>query len=334
MTGVLLINLGTPDGPDPDHVGKYLTEFLMDPYVIDIALPFRWFLVNVLVVPKRKTASSLLYKKIWSDRGSPLLFHTADLAPKVQAALGKDYRVDWAMRYGKPPIAEALRAFKDAGVFDVRVLPLYPQYSLAATESSIAKVKKDAKAIDSRFRFTFLPAFYDQAPYLDTVAKVSAPVLAARPHDTVLFSFHGLPERQVKKTGKHCLQTGSCCDRITEANRDCYRAQSYATARELAKRLGIAPEKYLVGFQSRLGRTPWIKPYSDEFYRTLAAKGVKRIAVMCPSFVADCLETLEEVTLRGKEEFVRNGGEDLFLVPSLNSDGAWAGAVAELVTSR
>ena len=334
MTGILLVNLGTPENPDPKSVGKYLHEFLSDPDVIDIAAPLRWFLVNVLIVPRRSHASSELYKKIWTDKGSPLLVNLQALAPKVQTELGETFKVKFAMRYGKPSIASALAEFKSAGIFRIKAFPLYPQYSLAATASSIKKILKEARALDSRFDFSFVPAFYSSPEYLDAVAKVSAPYLKEWKHDKVLFSFHGLPERQVKKTdptGKHCFADKSCCDSVTSANEDCYRAQSYATAREVAKRLAIAPENYVVGFQSRLGRTPWIQPFSDEYYRTLPKQGVKRLAVIVPSFVADCLETLEEVRLRGKEEFVRSGGEDLLLVPSLNSGDYWAKAAAAIV---
>lgn len=333
--GVLLLNLGTPDSPEPKDVGRYLTEFLLDPYVIDIPAPLRWFLVRVLIVPRRKHASSELYKKIWEGRGSPLLFHTLDLASKVRVLLAGRATVKAAMRYGSPSLRSRLAEFHAEGVRRVKVFPLYPQYSIAATLSSIEKAKADARAISPDMELSFVPAFYDKEPYLRAVADVSRPALAERPHDKVLFSFHGLPERQVKKTdhsgGKHCLMTDTCCDRIGEANRDCYRAQSFATARFLAMRLGIPKEKYLVGFQSRLGRTPWIRPYSDEYYRTLAGQGVKRLAVLCPSFTADCLETLEEVSMRGLEEFRRHGGEDLFLVPSVNSSDVWARAVVELL---
>lgn len=334
-TGVILLNLGTPRSPQPADVGAYLREFLMDPYVIDIPAPLRWFLVNVLIVPRRKHASGALYRKIWNEKGSPLLYHHLELAVKVQQRLGKSYLVAPAMRYVEPSVEEAVGMLKEAGVDRLICCPLYPQYSLAATESSVVHVEKLAKKVLPGVPLTFLPPFYAEPAYLDAVASVSAPYLQ-KPFDKVLFSFHGLPERQVKKTdpsGQHCLVSATCCDSIGVNNAMCYRAQSFVTAREVAKRLGLQQAQWDVGFQSRLGRTPWIRPYSDAFYRELPSQGVKHLTVLCPSFVADCLETLEEVQLRGLEEFRQHGGESLTLVPSLNSEDVWAEAVASLTRS-
>jgi len=310
--GVLLLNLGTPESPEPTAVGRYLREFLMDPHVIDVPWLVRWPLVNLAIVPRRSVSSAALYRKIWTDRGSPLLFHTLDLAQAVGAMLGEGVPVRAAMRYGPPGIARGLKELADCR--RIAVLPLYPQYSLAATESSIGYVTRVAARLGIGAELRFLPAFYDRAPYLDAVAEVSRAHLA-RPHDAVLFSFHGLPARQIRRATR------------TDPTR-CYRTQCFATARALAVRLGVPEEKYHVGFQSRMAGTPWIQPYSDAHYRELPARGIRRIAVLCPSFVADCLETLEEVSLRGLEEFRHHGGEDLFLVPSLNAEPVWADAVA------
>jgi len=338
-TGVLLINLGTPDAATPEAVGTYLREFLMDPFVVDIPYPARWFLVNAIVLPKRKNDSAALYRKIWSEAGSPLLMHTLALEKASQARLGPEYFVKAAMRYGRPALSQAIEAIKGSGVSRLVVFPLYPQYSAAASESSTEAARYWLRKLGWNPPTTWIPPFYARPEYLNAVVEVSRPVLAERPYDMVLFSFHGLPERQIKRSDKsrprkHCLASRMCCDSISLANRDCYRAHCFFTARQLATRLGIAPEQYKVCFQSRLGRTPWIRPYTDELYRTLPAQGIKRLAVLCPSFVADCLETLEEVQIRGNEEFRRHGGESLYLVPSLNASEVWAGAVAKLVSEN
>lgn len=332
--GLLLINLGTPESYEPRDVGRYLREFLMDPFVIDIPKPLRWFLVNVLIVPKRSHDSGKLYKKVWTNEGSPLLVHTQALGKKVRERLRENYEVEFSMRYGKPGIEKAILNFKAKGIKEVRVLPLYPQYSLAATESSIAKTKALFEELFSEAKVEYIPHFYEMECYLNAVAEVTRKNMENKPWDFVLFSFHGLPERQVKKTdltGQHCLKTKDCCSKIVEANRNCYRAQSYATARALADKLGLKDNQWEVGFQSRLKGAPWIQPFSDEFYRELPKRGFKKLLVVSPSFVADCLETLEEVQMRGREEFVENGGKDLYLVPSLNSEGSWVEAVCQIV---
>lgn len=332
-TGVLLINLGTPQSPEAKDVGVYLRQFLMDPFVIDIPAFVRWPLVNIAIVPRRSKASGELYQKIWTDRGSPLLFHTQDLSQKVQTELGSDFIVAPAMRYGQPSIPSALEKLKAAGASQFVAFPLYPQYSLAATESSVVAVKEAMEKSLGSEVVEFVPAFFNDEHYLSAVTEVSRGPLEAANADFVLFSFHGLPENQVKKTDStraHCLKQKDCCVAMVAANAQCYRAQSFATARELAKRLHIPVGKYEVTFQSRFTNR-WIKPFTDDFYRTLPKQGIKRVAVLCPSFVADCLETLEEVQIRGNEEFRQNGGEEIILIPSLNSSDIWAKTVSALV---
>lgn len=332
--GVLLINLGTPKSTSPEDVGIYLKEFLMDPLVIDIPYLARWILVNWLVIPKRKFASAKLYENIWTAKGSPLLFHSEDLTRELGKAL--DMPVWLAMRYGQPSIESAIDKVRASGVTDLIVVPLYPQYSLSATESSIVQVKKLLHQHGlGQLNVDFLPAFYNEDTYLDAVAEISKPYLDDFAPDKVLFSFHGLPERHVKKTdlsGNHCLQLEGCCEVLIPANKNCYRAQSFWTAKWLAKRLGI--KDYVVGFQSRLGRTPWIQPYSDHFYESLPKEGVKRLAVISPSFVADCLETLEEIGIRAVEQFREAGGSELLLVPSLNSNPIWVRALKTMIEER
>jgi ferrochelatase len=333
MTGVLLINLGTPSEPSTRAVRRYLREFLSDPRVIDIPTPLRWLLLNAIILPTRPRKSAAAYRKVWrDDEGSPLAHFSRLQEHALQVALPQ-HKVLLAMRYGEPSLAGALAQFARAGIDDIVVVPLYPQYASASTGSSLEKLFDLVAPQVAVPRLRVLPEFYDDSGFITAFAAVASPLLAEFKPDHVLLSYHGLPERQVKATdatGSHCLATADCCDRIVPANRRCYRAQCYATSRAIAARLGLA--NVSTSFQSRLGRTPWIKPYSDLVLRELAARGVKRLAVLCPSFVADCLETLEEVAIRGAEDFKAAGGERLLLVPSLNDHPRWIEALAHMVT--
>jgi protoporphyrin/coproporphyrin ferrochelatase len=332
-TGLLLVNLGTPESPKPADVRTYLREFLSDPRVLDIGAIPRWLLLNVLILPFRPRKSGEAYEKIWTERGSPLRFHTEDLAKNVQERFGDGVVVDCAMRYGNPSIPEALSRFKERAVDRIVVFPLYPQYSSAATGSSIEKVFLEASRVWNTPFLQVVPPFYDHKAFIDACVGVARPVLAETPWEKVLFSFHGLPERHCVKsddTGAHCLKSATCCDRIVDANRNCYRAQCFATARALASGLGVSDDRSIVCFQSRLGRTPWIRPYTDEVVIDLAKSGVKRAVILSSAFVADCLETIEELGIRAAESFRANGGETLRLVPSLNATDPWADGVVAL----
>jgi len=333
MKGLLLVNLGSPDEPTAPAVRRYLREFLSDPRVIDIHAAGRWLLLNLVILPFRPAKSAAAYRKVWLDDGSPLLVNSRALEREVRSRLGAGWKVELAMRYGKPSIADGLARLNAAAVDDIVVLPLYPQYAASSTGSTLEEVFDRSGERWVVPNLAIVPPFYDDAGYLDAFAAVGKPVLAADTYDHVLFSFHGLPERQVVKTdetGGHCLKSASCCDAIVPANRNCYRAQCYATARQLAGRLGLGAEGYGVSFQSRLGRTPWIRPYTDIVLPELAKKGKKRLAIFCPAFVADCLETLEEIGIRAREQWEGLGGERLTLVPSLNAVPEWSHAVAEL----
>lgn len=334
--GVLLLNLGSPDSPEPGDVKRYLNEFLSDPYVIDIPYIFRMLLLKLFILPFRPQKSSEAYKKIWGPRGSPLVYHSEDLQLKVQKNLGPDYVVDLAMRYGKLSIQGALERLHAQELSSLVIIPLYPQYSYAATESSIVRCKKLLKKMGSQLPVRFLEYFYDHPDFIESVLEQGRAVLAKGNYDHVMFSFHGVPERQIRRcdqSSDHCLNLDSCCDKISAVNAKCYRAQCYQTARVLAKRLSLKDKDYTVAFQSRLGRTPWIRPYTDVLLKELADRSVRRIALFSPSFVADCLETLEEIEIRGRADFKNYGGEELTLVPSLNSSDTWARAVAELARS-
>ena len=333
--GLLLVNLGTPDAPEPGPVRRYLREFLSDPRVVDINPVGRWFLLNFVILPVRPAKSAAAYRKVWMAEGSPLLVYSRALEKAVAAALAGEYEVELAMRYGSPSIPDAVAKLKARGVDEYVVLPLYPHDAPSSSGSTLARTYEVLGELWDVPPMRAVPAFHDHPAFLDAFAEVGRPVIANARADHVLFSFHGVPERHVRKsdpTGQHCLGSAGCCDTLTEVNRHCYRAQSFATARALAERMGLPRDGWSVSFQSRLGRTPWVAPYTDFVLPELAKRGVKRLAVMCPSFVADCLETLEEVAIRAREQFVDEcGGESLTLVPSLNAHPAWVDAVVRLV---
>jgi len=334
MIGTLLLNLGTPDAPTPAAVRRYLREFLSDPRVIDIHPVGRKLLLELVILPFRPRKSAAAYAKVWGAEGSPLLTLSRQLETKVREAMGPGHLVELGMRYGHPSIPEALARLRTGGATRLVVAPLYPQYSSSATGSSLEAVFAELARHHVVMPVAVLPAFHDDPGFLAAFTAVGAPVLAQEKPDHVLFSFHGLPERHVKASdhsGTHCLKSPGCCDALGPANRDCYRAQSHATARALASRLGLAPGSWSICFQSRLGRTPWIKPYTDVVLDELAKAGKKRLCVICPAFVADCLETLEEIGLRAREQFLAAGGESLTLVPSLNASPAWVAALTALL---
>lgn len=333
-TGLLLLNLGTPDAPTPGDVRRYLREFLSDPRVLDINPVGRALLLNLIILPTRPRKSAHAYQQVWdAQRGSPLMYHSKDLAAGVAAALGEGWRVELGMRYGNPSIPDALARLRAASVDRIVVLPLFPQYASSSTGTGVARVMELAAQDWNVPWIDVVPPFYDEPGFIEAFAAVAGPRLEAFAPDHVLFSYHGLPERHVRKsdpTGAHCLARPDCCATLVDANRSCYRAQCFATTRALAARLGLAAERHTVCFQSRLGRTKWIEPYTDVVLDELAARGVKRLAVLCPAFVADCLETLEEIGMRAREQFRARGGEDLALVPSLNATQPWVDAVAAM----
>ena len=334
--GVLLVNLGTPDAPTPRAVRRYLDEFLSDPRIIDIPFLARQLLLRLFILPFRPKKSAAAYATIWTAEGSPLLTYSRSLVAKVQGLLGEGTPVELGMRYGNPSIASALTRLEERGATEIVCLPLYPQYSSASTGSSVDKVMKEIAPLWNIPAVRFEGAFYNAPWFLDCFADVARPQLAAFAPDFVVLSYHGLPERHMNKSdrtgGSHCLTSSACCDRIVDANAFCYRAQCFATTRGLAERLGFAPGTYETTFQSRLGRTPWIRPYTDVFLPELAKKGAKRVAVLCPAFVADCLETIEEIGERARADWKALGGEELMLVSSLNDDARWAQAVAQVVS--
>jgi ferrochelatase len=332
-TGLLLINLGTPESPDTKDVRPYLREFLMDPRVIDIPTWRRWMLVNLLILPTRPKESGKAYAKVWTDEGSPLLTHSVNLVKQVRKRLGAEIEIELGMRYGNPSIASALDRLKNRGVDQVVVFPLYPQYSSAATGSSVEEVYRAAAKYWNTPNLHVVPPFYDHPAFIEPCAAVARPLIDEIRPEKIFFSFHGLPERQVEKSdesGGHCLKNGNCCDEMVEANRNCYRAQCYATARALAERLGVPDDQGVVCFQSRLGKTPWIRPYTDEILVEEARRGCRRAVILSPAFVADCLETIEELGIRAVEDWKNNGGETLTLAPAVNDRDDWADGLIKI----
>lgn len=336
-TGVLLLQLGTPDSTDVGDVRRYLREFLGDPRVLDMPAPFRAFLLNVVILPFRPRRSAEQYEKIWNPEGSPLRLYADALAEKLRMRLGGGFRVEVGMRYRLPKIETAVDRLVSEGCSRIVVLPLFPQYASASGGSAMARVFEVLARRTNVPDITSIGAFYDDPGYLRSVAAVARPHLAAFDPDHLLFSYHGLPESQITKADPSrswCLASDTCCDEIGETNRSCYRAQSYATTRGIAAELGLADGTYSTSFQSRLAGQQWIRPFTDRVLPELFDRGVRRLAVLTPSFVADCLETLEEIGIRGRSQWAELGGEDFLLVPCVNDDDVWADAVVDMVIGK
>lgn len=314
MQGLLLVNLGTPDAPTTRAVGRYLREFLMDPRVLDMPWWRRALLVHGLIVPRRAPRSAAAYRTIWTRDGSPLLVHGRQLAGALQRQLGNAVTVKLAMRYQQPSIRDALAQFRNEGISRITLFPLFPQYSAAAWSSAVDRVYALAQRLWDVPVIQVVPPYCQHPAFLDAHATITREAQTAGLPDHTLFTFHGLPERQVRRSAA----AGAAYD---------YHAQCVATAHGIATRLGLATTQYEIAFQSRLGRDPWIQPWTDERLIALARAGCRRLLVISPSFVADCLETLEEIGVRGVAEFCASGGETLCLVPALNSHPAWIRAV-------
>ncbi len=335
--GVLLVNLGTPDSPVTADVRKYLDEFLMDERVIDIHPVQRALLVKGIIVPFRGPKSAKLYKEIWSETtGSPLLYYSILQMEMLQERLGEGYHVELAMRYQSPSIETALNKLKDAQVSDIRVIPMFPHYASASSGSVLQKVMELVSKWQTIPNISFINSFHDNETMIEAFAGNSRKY-EPDTYDHILFSFHGLPERQLAKsdhTQQHCLENENCCATLTNDNKFCYSAQCYDTARLIAEKLSLPKDKYTVCFQSRLGKNPWVQPYTSAVVKDLANKGMKRLLVFCPAFVADCLETVYEVTVEYGNEFKVLGGEHVQLVESLNDNPLWIDALEGLVKNR
>ncbi|WP_430410743.1 ferrochelatase [Kordia sp.] len=324
MKGVLLINLGSPDSPNPKDVKRYLGEFLMDERVIDVPYLLRAFLVKGIILNTRPKKSAKAYKKIWWEEGSPLIIISERFHEKVQTRA--KVPVALGMRYGSMSIKKGLQELHDKGVDDVLVVPLYPHYAMSSTETVIEKTKEDQAKHFPNMELTILPSFYKHPDYIRVMSENIKSHLEGIDYDHILFSYHGIPERHIRKsdpTKSHCKIDGSCCNTPSKAHEYCYRHQCFETTKEIAKYLSLPEGKYSNSFQSRLGGDPWLKPYTDYEFERFPKEGKKNLVVITPAFVADCLETLEEIAMEGKEEFIEAGGEHYKHIPCLNDDDNW-----------
>ncbi len=330
-TGLLLINLGTPDAPDFMSVWRYLREFLADKRVVSLPAPLRYLLLYGVILPLRVAKTTRAYQEIWTQQGSPLRCHGEALRSKLQQYLGETYQVAFAMRYGQPSLDRALKDLQHCR--RLLIVPLYPQYSSAATGSSLEAVFQQLARQTYIPNVTVVREFYQHPAFIQVLASRIAPYIAEQ--DMLIFSYHGLPQSQVQQAGCHSLCV-SDCGLTPQAllHPNCYRAQCYQTSTLLAQALQLSTHQYTTVFQSRLGRTPWIQPYMEERLQQLATQGIKRIAVACPSFVADCLETLEEIDIRTRDLWHTLGGESMTLIPCLNADDEWCKAILSIIPTN
>lgn len=328
MQGILLVNLGSPKTPTAKDVKPYLGEFLMDERVIDMPYILRALLVKGIILNTRPKKSAEAYKKIWWPEGSPLIVISQRQHKKVQQKV--DIPVELAMRYGEPSIKTGLAALHAKGVDDVLMIPLYPQFAMATTETIDVLAEEVRQKHFPAMKVTSFPAFYNKKEYVDALAHSIQSHLEGYDYDHIVFSYHGVPERHIRKsdvTKGHCKIDGSCCVTASKAHDFCYRHQCLETTRQIVEKLNIPTDKYTNSFQSRLGADKWLQPPTDATVNGLAEKGIKKLAVVTPAFVADCLETLEEIGMEAHEEFIKHGGEEFRTIPCLNEDEMWIDAL-------
>lgn len=339
--GLLLLNTGTPEKADKKHVARYLREFLMDPRVIDLPWIIRWPLIHGLIIPSRLRASTEAYRSIWTDQGLPLLANSQALVQQLTQKLTQQYpnnhyTVVLGMRYGRPSIPEVIQQLQQAQCDHVIIFPLFPQYASASTGSVIAECMRIFSQSWNIPAMSIHTDFYDDPRFIAAYAHIIQRV--QKNEQFILFSYHGLPWRHIEKSG--CAESAQCkktvpqdhgCPAMITKNRFCYRAQCYATSRLLAEKLALSSEQYGTAFQSRLGKTPWITPYSDEYLKVLIYKGITSLLVVCPAFTADCLETLEEIGMRLKVQWHDLGGKNFTLAPCLNADDQWVEALSDML---
>lgn len=327
--GVLLVNLGSPDSPTPKDVKPYLDEFLMDERVIDVNPVLRNIIVRGIILNTRPKRSAEAYSKIWWDEGSPLIVISERFTEKVRQQT--NLPIALGMRYGSMTIKNALQELKDKGVDEVLLVPLYPHYAMSSYETVVVKAMEVQQEHFPEMHLTTLPAFYSNPDYVRVLSKSIAEGLKDFEYDHILFSYHGIPERHIKKsdpTKFHCKIDGQCCKTNSVAHHTCYKHQCLDTTELVKEALGLDETKISSSFQSRLGSDPWLQPFTDKEFERLAQDGKKRLAVITPAFVSDCLETLEEIAMEGKHQFQEAGGEDYLHVPCLNDRNDWAGLMA------
>jgi ferrochelatase len=327
---VLLVNLGSPDSPSVPDVRRYLNEFLMDGRVIDVAWPLRRFIVGMILI-KRPAESGHAYEKIWTKDGSPLVATSKHVTTALQQRV--NVPVELAMRYQNPSIPSVVKKLAEKGATDVLLIPLFPHYAMSSYESAVERVREVARNIAPQMKITVQPPYYAEPDFIKALVA-SASDFLNKDFDHLLFSYHGIPERHLRKsdpTKCHCLQVENCCEVASPAHAMCYRAQCFATTAAFIKLAGVPKEKYSVSFQSRLGKDPWLKPYTDYELPRLAQEGKKKMLVICPAFVSDCLETIEEIGMRGCEQFMAASGKEFTRIPCMNEHPLWIEALQNMV---
>ncbi|RCW93481.1 ferrochelatase [Winogradskyella arenosi] len=331
--GILLVNLGSPDSPSPKDVKKYLGEFLMDERVIDLPIVARTLLVKGIILNTRPKASAAAYQKIWWEEGSPLIVLSERLQEKVQQKV--DYPVALAMRYGSMTIKKGLQELVDQGCTEIKTIPLYPQFAMATTETIDVKVDELVAEHFPGVTITRTPAFYKREDYINVLSKSIGEVLNDLDYEHILFSYHGVPERHIRKsdiTNGNCKMNGKCCfKKGSKQHEFCYRHQCEITTVNVAKKLGLKNGTYSTTFQSRLGFDPWLKPYTDRTIERMGKEGIKKMAIVTPAFVSDCLETLEEIAMEGEEIFHEMGGKEFTVIPCLNERDDFAEVLSSIV---
>ncbi len=330
--GILLMNLGSPESTDTKDVKKYLDEFLMDGRVIDYPYLLRLLLVRGIITPLRAPKSAEAYKTIWTKDGSPLIVLTKQLQQALQQHVAEP--VEIAMRYGNPTPEAAFAKLmeRQPGLEEVIAVPLYPHYAMSSYETAVEHAKTAHSKNNYPFKLSFVAPYYNNAEYVDALAESMRPYLEQE-YDHLLFSYHGVPGRHIRKsdpTGCHCLKVENCCEVASPAHDVCYRHQVFTTTKLVMEKLGIPVNKYSISFQSRLGRG-WLQPFTDIRLQEMPKEGIKKLLIVCPAFVSDCLETLEEIAERGKEEFMEAGGESYQMIPCMNTHPAWVKALEHLV---
>ena len=332
--GVLLVNVGSPDSPAVKDIKRYLREFLMDERIIDLPYLLRYTLVNGIILNTRPPKTSKAYQKIWWNEGSPLIVITKRLTEKIQQQVSVP--VVMAMRYGNPNIASGLQQLHNQGVDEVLLMPLYPQYAMATTQTIEVFAQQLVKKQFPKMKLIKFPAFFHRSEYIEALAEVTRKYLENNPCDHLLFSYHGVPERHLRKTSptpahKNIVENTSCCNPYSEEGKYCYRSHCFETTRLLAEKLELKENTYSQSFQSRLGNDKWITPFTADKIAQLAQQGVKKLAVITPAFVTDCVETLEEIEMAGGKTFRENGGEEFRMVPCLNDSNLWVHALSKWI---
>ena len=332
MKGALLINLGSPDSPNPKDVRKYLGEFLMDERVIDLPKLLRVFLVKGIILNTRPKKSAKAYEKIWWEEGSPLIVLSKRLREFIQKKVSVP--IGLAMRYGSPSIEYGIKSLVDQGVDEIMLIPLYPQFAMATTETILVLAEKIKNEKYPELGFTILPPFYNHQDYIRVLSHSIQENLKNKKWEHLLFSYHGIPKRHIRKsdiTKSHCKMNKSCCQITSKAHQYCYRHQCYETTRQVAKYLELKDGSYSTSFQSRLGLDPWLQPYTDKTISQFARKGIKNMAIVTPAFISDCLETLEEIGMEAVEDFKEKGGEELHVIPCINTRTDWVNVMSRWV---